>query len=129
MMKLVDLSIDTIKCALVTNAYTPNEDHNLWSDVSDNEASGVSYTAGGATLAGKTVVQDDDNNRGVFDANDVIWTTSTITARYAVLYDITVDNNLICLIDFGSNQSSDAKDFAIIWHADGIIVLALKVVC
>ena len=127
--KLIDLEADTIKCGLITDAYTPDEDDNVWTDVSGDEASGAGYIAGGATLANKAVTQDDDNDKGVFDADDVIWADSTITARYAALYDDTVDDNLICLIDFGANKTSDETDFTVIWHADGIIVLALKVVC
>jgi hypothetical protein len=44
----------TIKCALVTSAYTPNyavNGHAVWADVSANEiAAGNGYTAGGATV-------------------------------------------------------------------------------
>ena len=129
MKKLVDLEGDTIKCGLLTDAYTPGEDDDVWADVSGDEASGVGYTADGATLANKTVTQDDVNDRGVFDADDVAWANSTITARYAVLYDTTVSSSLICLIDFEEGKSTTDQDFHIVWHADGIIILALQVVC
>jgi len=124
MMGLVDLSTDTIKCALVTNAYTPDEDDDVWADVSGNEAAGAGYTANGKTLTSLTVTQDDNNDKGVFDADDVIWAVSTVTAAYAVLYDDTLGNDdLICLIDFGGDKSTNGKDFTITWNADGIIVL------
>ena len=127
--KLIDLSEDTIKCALLTDAYTPDADHNEWTDISEHQVSGLGYTAGGKTLTGQTVTQDDENDRGVFDADDVEWTTMNVTSMYAVLYDISASSNLICLIDFGGNKDSGGADFTIVWHADGIINLSLMVVC
>lgn len=115
---------DTLKLALLTNAYTPNADHNVWADVSTNETSGTGYTAGGATLANQAVTQDDTNDRAKFDADDVTWSSSTITAYYAVLYDDTVTGDpLIAVWDFGADKSSSAGDFTVQWHANGIILL------
>ena len=79
----IDLDTDTIKVMLVTSAYTASATHAKRSDIT-NEVTGTGYTAGGATLASATVTNVSTN--GVFDANDVAWTTSTITARGAVLY-------------------------------------------
>lgn len=122
----IDLDTDTIKVALVTSTYTPNIDtHVFFSDVT-NEVSGTGYTAGGASLASKVVSTDTTDDEGVFDANDVTWTTSTITARGAVLYKSTGTSStspLICYFDFGSNQTSSAGDFTIQWNSEGIINL------
>jgi hypothetical protein len=63
----------------------------------------------------------------VFDADDVVWTSSTITARGAVLYKDTgtpSTSPLICYIDFGSNKSSNGADFTIQWSSSGILKLA-----
>jgi hypothetical protein len=82
----IDLDTDTIKVMLVTSSYTPNIDtHDFMDDVT-NEVSGTGYTAGGAELASKTVTVDTTDDEGVFDAADLTWSTSTITARGAVLY-------------------------------------------
>src|SRR5262245_57830627 len=52
----VDYLSDTIKVALLAAAHVPNLDtHEFLSDVSANEISGTGYTAGGATLAAKTI--------------------------------------------------------------------------
>ena len=126
MKKLVDLSTDVIKCGLLDDTHTPDPDHNVWTDVSGDEVVGAEYVAGGATVGGKTVTQDDANDKSVFDANDVVWANATITARYAILYDVTADSNLICLIDFTENKVTDNNDFNIMWHADGIFALAIK---
>jgi len=120
----IDFDTDTIKVALVTSSYTPDQDaHDYWDDVSANEASGTGYTSGGATLGSKTVTQDNATNKQTFDAADVSWTSSTVTARYAVIYKSTgtaSTSPLIAYVDFGSNQSSSAGTFQITWNASGI---------
>jgi hypothetical protein len=58
-----------------------------------------------------------------FDAADVSWTTSTVSARYGVLYKSTGTNSTSALIgyfDFGSTVSSTAGTFSIPFHAAGI---------
>lgn len=122
----IDLDTDTIKVALVTSSYTPDQDaHDNFDDVT-NEVSGTGYTAGGAALGSKTVTVDNTDNEGVFDAADTVWTTSTITARGAVLYKDTgtaSTSKLICYFDFSSDQISSSGDFTIAWNAEGIINL------
>ena len=122
----IDLDTNTIKVALVTSSYTPNIDtHEDFADVT-NEVSGTGYTAGGATLSSKTVTKDTTNDRGVFDAADVTWSTSNITARAAVVYKSTgtpADSWLLCYVDFGSDKVSTAGDFKITWDSDGIFYI------
>lgn len=122
----IDLDTDTIKVALVTSTYTPDQDaHDNFDDVT-NEVSGTGYTAGGATLGSVTVTADNTDNEGVFDAADTAWATSTITARGAVVYKSTgvaSTSKLICYFDFGSDQVSTAGTFTITWNAEGIINL------
>ena len=123
----IDLDTDTIKVALVTSSYSPDKDnHDFFDDVQSYEVSGDGYTAGGATLNNKSVTQDNTNDRGVFDADDVTWSNSTITARGAVLYKDTGDPStspLICYFDFGEDKSSSNGDFTIQWNADGILYI------
>lgn len=122
----IDLDTDTINVALVTSSYTPDQDaHDFFDDIT-NEVSGTGYTAGGATLANKTVSQDNTNNRGVFDADNTSWSTSTISAAGAVIYKSTgtaATSRLIAYIDFGGTYSSVAGTFQITWHADGILYI------
>jgi hypothetical protein len=122
----IDLDTDTIKVALVTSSYTPDQDtHDFFDDVT-NEVVGTGYTAGGASLASKAVTADNTDNEGVFDADDVAWTTSTITARGAVIYKSTGTagtSALIAYLDFGSDKISTAGTFTIAWNAEGILNL------
>jgi len=122
--KVHDLVNDTVKVALLTSSAAFDADNDNWADISSNEVSGTGYTAGGAALGSKTVTVDNTNDRASWDGADVTWPTSTITARFAAVYDDTHANDrLICLFDFGSNQSSSNGDFTIQWHANGLILL------
>lgn len=127
--KEIDWDTDVIKVALTTSSYTPDQDaHDYFNDVT-NEVTGTGYTAGGATLASKTMTPNTGTNTYAYDAADTTWTTSTITARYAVLYDSTpgtaATNPLIGYVDFGENVSSTAGTFSIVWDAAGIFTLTV----
>ena len=123
--KEVDFDSDTIKVALLTSSYTPNQDtHDYFNEVSANEVTGTGYTAGGITLASKTATYDSGTNVIVLDAADVTWSSSTITARYAVVYGSTgtaSTSPLIGYVDFGSDQSSTNGNFTITWDSTGIV--------
>ena len=122
----IDWDTDTIKVALLTNSYTPDQDaHNYFDDVSTYEVTGTGYTQGGNTLANKTNTYNAATNVITLDADDVTWSSSTITARYAVVYDASPATNatkpLIGYVDFGSDQSSSNGNFTITWDATGIV--------
>ena len=124
--KEVDWDSDTIKVALVSSSYTPNQDtHTYWSDVVSYEVTGTGYTTGGQTLGSKTVTYDSANNVIILDAADTTWSSSTITARYAVVYDDSGATNaskaLIGYVDFSSDQSSTNGNFTITWDSTGIV--------
>lgn len=124
--KEIDWDSDTIKVALLSSSYTPNQDtHDYFDDVSSYEVTGTGYTTGGITLASKTSTYDGTNNVIVLDAADVTWSSSTITARYAVVYDDSgasaASKALIGYVDFGSDQSSTNGNFTITWDSTGIV--------
>lgn len=117
-----DLTGDTIKVMLVTSAYTPVATQQFRSSVT-NEVVGTGYTAGGQTLGSKTIT---GTTTPVFDAADVTWSSSSITARGAVLYQDTgsaATDRLIHYIDFGTDQTSASGNFTIQWNASGIFSL------
>jgi hypothetical protein len=124
--KEIDWDSDTIKVALLNNTYTPDQDaHNYYDDVVAYEVTGTGYTAGGITLANKTNTYNSATNVIILDADDVTWASSTITARYAVVYDAQASTNatrpLIGYVDFGSDQSSSNGNFTITWDSTGIV--------
>ena len=125
--KEIDLLDDAIKCALTTSTYAVDQDtHDYFSDVT-NEVVGTGYTAGGATLANDTITYTTGTNVWKYDADDTSWTTATITARFAVVYDSTPATDatrpLICYQNFGADVVSTAGTFLITWNASGIFTI------
>lgn len=127
--KEINFSSDTIKCMLCTSTYAPNQDTHQYKDVSvTNEVVGTGYTAGGATLGTKTANYTAASNVFALDAADVSWASSTITARYAVIYDDTPATNkpLIAYVDFGADVTSTNGTFQITWDAAGICTVTVS---
>lgn len=127
--KEIDWDTDTVKVALCTSTYTPAQDtHDYFNDIT-NEVTGTGYTAGGATLANKTVGYTAGTNVTKFDADDTSWTSSTITARYAIIYVDTAGASttdpLIGYVDFGADVSSSSGTFSITWDAAGIFTVTV----
>lgn len=128
--KTIDLNSDTIKVALCTSSYTPDQDaHDFFNDIT-NEVTGTGYTAGGATLGSPSFSYTGASNVWAFDGNDVSWSSSTITARYAIIYDsspgTSATNPLICYVDFGADVSTTAGTFTITWDAAGIFTITVS---
>lgn len=122
-----DIDLDSpCNVALVLSGYSPNIDtHDYFDDIT-NEASGAGYTAGGITLSSTTVILDTTGDEAEFDAADITWSSSTITARGAVLYRNTgtaSTSPLIAYFDFGSDQSSSSGNFTITWNSEGLLNL------
>ena len=126
----INIPADTIKVALLTSSYTPNQDtHDFFDDVTSYQVSATGYTAGGATLASKTLVAG--TKLVTIDAADTSWTiTGSVTFRYAVLYDATPATDatrpLIALVDFGADQTMNDGTLKITWNASGIVTLTVS---
>jgi hypothetical protein len=123
----VDWVTDTIKVALTTSAYTPDQDvHDFFNDVT-NEITGTGYTAGGATLGSKSTSYDTASNETRLIAANAQWTTATITARYAVIYKDTgtaSTSPLLGYVDFGGDQSVTAGTLTVQWDATGVLKIS-----
>ena len=125
--KEIDLGSDTIKVMLCTSSYTPDQDTHDYKDDVTNEVSGAGYTAGGATLGSVTVTYTAGSNTITFDAADTTWSSATITARYAVVYDDTATNDpLLLYVDFGADVTSTGGNFTITWNASGIATITVS---
>ncbi len=126
----IDWLTDTIKVMLCTSDYTPNQDTHAFKTDVTNEVTGTGYTVGGATLASKTLTYDGPTNKAKLDAADVSWPNSTITARYAVVYDATptadADKPLLGYVNFGEDKATNNGEFKIQWHADGIFNITVS---
>lgn len=123
--KEIDFDTDNIKVMLLTSAYTPNQDtHDYLDDVVANQVTGTGYTAGGQALASKSVTYDASTNTVKFDADDTTWASSTLTARYAIVYDDGPSTNatkpLILCYDFTTDRASANGDLSVRWASNGL---------
>jgi hypothetical protein len=123
----VDFDTATVKVLLTTSAYAYDQDtHKYKSDVT-NEVTGTGYTAGGATLATKTVTYTAGTNTTALDAADPSWSASTITARKAVFYIDTgtaATSPILCVWDFGADESSSAGTFTLQLNTSGLLTVS-----
>lgn len=112
--KEIDYDTDTVKAMLVTSAYVPNRDTHRYKSSVTNEAVGTGYTAGGKTLTTKTIAYTAGSHTLALDCDDLIWTTTTIQARYLVFYVSTGTDStspLLAYVDFGADVTSTGGSF------------------
>jgi hypothetical protein len=102
---------DTFKIALYTASATLDATTTAYTTT--NEVTGTGYTAGGKTLTVSPTPTSGGTTAYVSFSN-VSWTSSTITARGALIYNNTLaGKNAVAILDFGSNKVSTASTFQI----------------
>ena len=109
---------DTFNIALYTSSATLDASTTAYS--ATNEVSGTGYSAGGQAL---TNVNPTTSGTTAFtDFADETFTTATITARGALIYNttpnttsISVSNPSVVVLDFGDDKTSTAGDFTIVF--------------
>jgi hypothetical protein len=96
-----NLSTDTIKIALYTANADLNEDTTVYS--SSNEVVATGYTAGGQIMTGVAI--SSSGSVAYVNWANVSW-SGAITARCALIYNVTQGNKSIAVLDFGSDKTS-----------------------
>lgn len=115
---------NTFKIALYTSSATLGATTTAYS--ATNEVTGTGYTAGGNTLVNVTPTSSGTTAYTSF--SNTTWSTSTITANGCLIYNNTNSNRAVASIAFGSDKTSTAGDFTIIFPTanatDAIIRIA-----
>ena len=105
---------DTFKLALYTASATLDATTSAYSATNEVAASG-SYSAGGGTLS--SVNPTTSGTTAIADFADVSFTSATITARGALIYNTTpahtYTNPSIQVLDFGSDKTSTNGTFTV----------------
>jgi len=106
----------TFKLALYDNSASFTAATTDYTSSNEVSASG-SYSAGGGTLT--SVTPTTSGTTAFCDFGDLTFTSATITARGALIYNSTTDGgsnttDSIVILDFGSDKSSTAGDFQIV---------------
>jgi hypothetical protein len=97
-----DLTTDVIKIALYTASANLNEDTTVYSSTNEVANTGT-YVAGGAQLTPITV--NTSGYTAYVGFPNISW-TGAITARCALIYNVTQGNKSIAVLDFGSDKTS-----------------------
>lgn len=103
---------DTFKVALFTSSATLGATTTAYATT--NEVSGTGYTAGGATLS-ISQVPTSTSTTAWLDFSDTTWSTATITANGALIYNSTQSNRAVAVLAFGGDKTSTAGDFTIVY--------------
>jgi len=99
-----DLTTDVIKIALYTANANLNADTTTYSTTS--EATGGNYVAGGSILSPITV--NSSGYTAYVGFPNVSW-TGAITARCALIYNVTQGNKSVAVLDFGADKTSTSS--------------------
>ena len=99
----------TFKLALYTSSATLDATTTAYATT--NETTGTNYTAGGNSLT--NVTPTSSGTTAFTDFADTTFSTSTITARGALIYNSTQSDKAVAVLDFGSDKSSSSGDFTI----------------
>jgi|TARA_B100000035_G_C20684288_1_gene415365 hypothetical protein len=112
-----DLDTHTLKIALIKpsmsgtyGAATTN-----YSDVTGNsdEATGTGYSAGGQTLDSASISLS--GTTAFLDFADEVFSTLTLSARGAIIYNSSASNKAIAVFDFGSTVTATNGDFTVVF--------------
>ena len=115
----------SFKIALYTNAATLDATTTAYTSTGEVVASG--YTAGGLAL---TIAQvptvGNSGNIAYISFNNAVW-NSALTARGALIYEVTTGNPAVCVLDFGSDKTSNSTftvQFPAVTNTSAIIRIA-----
>ena len=100
---------NSFKLALYTSSATLNASTTAYS--TSNEVSGTGYTAAGAALT--SVTPTTSGTTAFCDFADLTFSSSTITANGALIYNDTQSDKAVCTLAFGGDKTSTAGDFTI----------------
>jgi len=106
---------NTFKLALYTNSASFTAATTAYTTTNEVTASG-SYSAGGGTLT--NVTPTSSGTTAFTDFADISFTTATITARGALIYNDTATGDpTVVVLDFGSDKTSTSGTFQVIFPA------------
>ena len=100
---------NTFKLALYTSSASLGASTTAYT--TSNEVSGTGYTAAGAALT--SVTPTTSGTPALCDFSDLTFSSSTITANGALIYNDTQSDKAVCTLAFGGDKTSTAGDFTI----------------
>lgn len=118
---------NTFKIALYTSSASLGAGTTAYT--TSNEVSGTGYTAAGNTLT--NVTPTTSSTTALTDFADTTWSSSTITARGALIYNSSnaagSANRAVVVLDFGADKTSTSGDFTVQFPAAGASTAIIRI--
>jgi hypothetical protein len=102
LVALQALATGTLKMALYTA--DASLDASTLTYTTANEVVGTGYTAGGNVLTGVTVLSS--GTTAYLDFDNVVWNPAGFTARGALIYNTSLGNLAVAVLDFGADKTT-----------------------
>ena len=114
----------TFKLAMYTNSASFTAATTAYT--TSNEVSGTGYSAGGGTLT--RVNPSSSGTTGFTDFSDLTFSSSTITARGALIYNDSASGDpTVVVLDFGGDKSSSSGDFTVQFPAADASIAIIRI--
>ena len=101
---------DTFKIALYTSSASLGAATTAFTTSEEVSDSGT-YSSGGGSLT--SVTPTTSGTTAICDFADISFTSATITARGAMIYNSSQSNKAVCILDFGGDKTSTSGTFTI----------------
>ena len=101
----------TFKLALFTSSASLDASTTAYGTSNEVSSSGTNYTAGGNTLT--RVDPSTSGTTALTDFADLTFSTATITANGALIYNSSASDKAVIVLAFGGDKTSTAGDFTI----------------
>ena len=105
---------DTFKIALYSSSATLSASTTAYSATNEVSNSGT-YTSGGGSLT--AVTPTTSGTAALCDFADASFTSATITARGALIYNSSASDKAVVVLDFGGDKTSTSGTFTIAFPA------------
>ena len=116
---------NSFKIALYTNISGYSASTSVYSATNEVQSSGTSYPAGGQALDSQAVAVA--SNVAFVDFADEVFSSVTLAAVGAVIYNDTEGDKLVVVLDFGGTKTATNGDFTIQFPAAGASTAILRI--
>jgi hypothetical protein len=117
---------DVFKLALYTSSATLDATTTAYTTSNEVSSSGTNYTAGGLTLT-ISQVPTSSSTTAFIDFDDLTFSSATLTANGALIYNSTQSNKAVAVLAFGGDKTSTAGNFTIQFPAAAASTAILRI--
>ena len=116
---------NTFKIALFTDISGYSTSSTAYSTSNEVSSSGTNYSAGGNALDSQAVAVA--SNTALVDFADEVFSSVTLSAVGAVIYNSTNSDKLVVVLDFGGTKTATNGDFTIQFPAAGASTAIIRI--